>query len=133
MRICAAARAMRRGRAPSRTARNPRRFPTVRRAWPSSSPTCRYGCPTCRRLTQPAIALLFKLQCQLLAAGLYDLAVDQDMDNVRDDVVEQSLIMRDDQEAPLRTAHFVHAAGDDFERVDVEARVGLVEHSQSRL
>jgi hypothetical protein len=41
--------------------------------------------------------------------------------------------VRDDERAHLRADELVHAAGDDAQRVDVEARVGLVEHREARL
>ena len=46
--------------------------------------------------------------------------------------IEQSLVVRDNHDAKLRSlsAHFADALGHDAQRVDVEARVGLVENRQ---
>ena len=41
--------------------------------------------------------------------------------------------MRDHERAHLGADELLHAAGDDLQRVDVEARVGLVEHGDPRL
>ena len=62
-----------------------------------------------------------------------DAAVPHDVDAVGDDVVEEALVVGDDEEARVRAAHGVDAFGDDAERVDVEAGVGLVEDGVLRL
>ena len=41
--------------------------------------------------------------------------------------------MRDDDEGALRRAQPVDAFGDDLQRIDVEAGIGLVEHREPRL
>ena len=61
------------------------------------------------------------------------LAVAQHVHEVRHDVVEQPLVVRDDDERALGAAHRVDAVGDDAQRVDVEARVGFVEQRERRL
>jgi len=47
-------------------------------------------------------------------------------------VVEQALVVRYQHECTLRSPQAVNAIGDDFQRIDVESRVGLVEYPQHR-
>ena len=54
-------------------------------------------------------------------------AVAQHVDEVGHDVVEQPLVVRDHDDRALGVPHRVDALGDGLQRVDVEARVGLVE------
>ena len=70
---------------------------------------------------------------ELGAAFLDDTPVDEHVDEVGLDVVEDPLVVRDHERAHLRADELLHAARDDLERVDVEARVGLVEHGHARL
>jgi hypothetical protein len=49
------------------------------------------------------------------------------------DVVEDPLVMRDQKRAHVGPDEVFDAAGDDLQRVDVQAGVGLVEHSDLRL
>ena len=77
----------------------------------------------------PVVAAFFEFEGELFAAGFDDAAVFEDVDDVGLDVVQQALVVGDDEEAAVLAAHGVHAAGDDFEGVDVETRVGFVEDS----
>src|SRR3712207_8095566 len=81
----------------------------------------------------PVIALLFKLERQLLAARAHDAATVEDVDEVGDDVVEQALVVRDEDDGVLGRAQAVDAVGDDAQGVDVEPRAGLVEDGELRL
>src|SRR3954447_24501073 len=84
-------------------------------------------------LADELVALVLELVGELGAALADYLAVDQDVHEVRLDVVQDPRVVRDDEEAALVAAHRVDALGDDPERVDVEAGVGLVEHRELRL
>ena len=53
---------------------------------------------------EPCVALLFQFKGQGLVAAAYDASIGQDMHVVRDDVVEQALVVRNDQEAPVRSS-----------------------------
>ena len=86
-----------------------------------------------RLLLEPRVALLLELERELLAAGPHDPAVDEHVDEVGNDVVEQPLVVGHDEHRALGRAQRVHAAGDDAQGVDVEARVGLVEDRERRL
>ena len=55
-----------------------------------------------------------------------DDSVDHDVNEVRLDVVEQPLVVRDDETARLRS-DAVDAFGNDAQCIDVKARVGLIE------
>ena len=52
---------------------------------------------------------------------------------IGDNVIEQALIMRDEKNAEIRAAERVDAVRDDFQRVDIEAAVGFVEHGVFRI
>ena len=80
-----------------------------------------------------AVALVLEPEGQVLAAALDDPALGEDVDEVRGDVVQQPLVVGDQEDAELRVEHRVDALGDDPQRVDVEARVRLVEDRDLRL
>ncbi len=48
-------------------------------------------------------------------------------------MVEQPLVVGDDDHGAIGRAQPVDAVGDDLQRVDVEAGIGLVEHAEPRL
>src|SRR5207244_5548499 len=75
---------------------------------------------------EPAVAPFLELERQLLAARARDAAVSEDMNEIGHDVVQQPLIVGHHENRALRRAHRRYASGDDLQRVDVEARVGLV-------
>src|SRR5512143_1953831 len=79
-------------------------------------------------VSDPHVALRLQLVCQLRAARLDDPAVDENVDELRLDVIEDPLVVRDQQHAQVGSREGVHALRDDAERVDVEPGVGLVEH-----
>ena len=70
---------------------------------------------------------------ELGPAFLHDTPIDEYVDEVGLDVVEDPLVVRDHERAHRRADELLHAARDDLERVDVETRVGLVEHGDARL
>ena len=55
------------------------------------------------------------------------------MDEIRHDVVQQPLVMRDDQLRRVGTLQFIHAGGNDFQRVNVQAGIRFVENGEPRL
>jgi len=54
------------------------------------------------------------------------------MHTIRHDVVQESLIVRDDEHGAVRSAQRVHALGHDAYGIDVEAGIRLVEHAKGR-
>ena len=75
-----------------------------------------------------ASGALLQLQRQLRPARPDDAAVGQHMDMVGLHVIEQALIVGDQQHRLVGLAHdAVDAVADDAQRVDVEARIRLVE------
>src|SRR6185369_211687 len=86
-----------------------------------------------RRGLQPLVALLLELEGEVLAPRLHDAAVQEDVHNVGDDVVEEALVVRDQHHRPLRRAELVHAGSNDAQGVDVEAGVRLVQDGQGRI
>src|SRR5690606_14454541 len=85
------------------------------------------------RVHECPVTLLLELHRQFLAARRYDAAVGKHVHLVRDDVVEQSLIVRNHNHRAVRGAQLVDAVGDDPQRVDVETAISLVEHGQLRI
>src|SRR5690606_9274033 len=74
------------------------------------------------------VALFLEPLGELGAALLGDLAVDEDVHEVGLDVPQDARVVRDEHDARVgRLAHAVDTLGHDAQRVDVEARVGLVE------
>ncbi len=55
------------------------------------------------------------------------------MHEVGHDVVQQTLVVRDDHRGVLGRMKFRHARGHDAQGVDVEARIGLVQNGQRRI
>src|SRR5262249_12438532 len=70
---------------------------------------------------------------QLLAARKGNPPVDQDVQEVGNDVVQESLIVRDDQHRSLRRAERVDSRSDGAQSVDVQSRVGLIQNRERRL
>ena len=62
-------------------------------------------CRNSRFWLDPAVALLFELERQLLAARPDDAAVRQHVDDVGHDVVEQTLVVGDEQHRAIGAAH----------------------------
>lgn len=66
------------------------------------------------------IPLGFEFQGQFLRAGAYDATVVEDMHKIRNNVVEQPLIVCNDQEGILAVAVLVHAIGHDAQGIDIQ-------------
>ena len=79
------------------------------------------------------VALRFELVGELRTAFFNDTPVHEHVHEVGRDVVEYPLVVRDHERAHLGADESVHAVRHDLERVDVEARVGLVQHRDPRL
>src|SRR6476620_2579399 len=79
------------------------------------------------------VAGFFELQRQFLAAGFYNAPARENVDNIRHDVIKQALIMGNDHERALRIAQPVYAIRHDLEGIDVESRIGFVQHAKPRL
>ena len=84
-------------------------------------------------LSNLLIAPLFELAGQFRSAGFHDTAVVEDVDEVRSDVVQQSLVMRDHQYTELGTDQAVDSIRNHAQSVDVQARVCLVLYGDFRL
>src|SRR5258705_2963899 len=102
-------------------------FTTQRLRWRSRGPASRHLFLVLR------VALGLELERQLLAAGAHDPPAREHVHDIRHDVIEQALIVRDDDEAALRRPQPIDALGHDLQRVDVEPGIGLVEHAEPRL
>src|SRR6478735_8305279 len=80
------------------------------------------------------VALVLEAVGQLGPTLLDDLAVDEDVHEVGLDVAQDTRVVRDEQDAEVaRVLGAVDALGDDLQRIDVEAGVGLVEDGHLRL
>src|SRR5918998_5816234 len=82
-------------------------------------------------LAHPVVAPVLELVGELLAARGHQPAVEHDVNPIRLDVPQDPLVVRDDDRAELRPTQLVDAASDDLQRVDVQARVGLVHDGES--
>src|SRR5215475_6269625 len=81
---------------------------------------------------EPAVPLLFELEGELLSARTDDSTVGEDMDEVGHDVIEQTLIVRDQQKRAIGAPHGVHASGDNLQGVDIETRIRFIENAEAR-
>jgi len=83
--------------------------------------------------TECLVAFGFELVGELRAAVGDDAPAHEDVDEVRCDVVEDALVVRDHERTGVRSDELVDAVRHDPQGVDVEAGVGLVEHGDLRL
>src|SRR3981189_155565 len=79
------------------------------------------------------VSRVFELPRPSRGPGLHDAALGEHMHHVRDDIIEQTLVVRDDHEGALGRTQPVDALGHNLERIDVEPGIGLVEHAEPRL
>src|SRR6266478_4722151 len=84
-------------------------------------------------IRDPVIAAPFELDRERTVAAARDSAAYQDMHVVRNDVIQQALIVRDQDDRSLRRAQRVYAVGDELQRIDVESGIRLVEDGKPRL
>src|SRR5690606_8904487 len=78
------------------------------------------------------IAGRLEFQRKLLAARAHDASSRHHVHEIRHDVLEEALVMGNDEHRTPGIAQRVDAAGDDAQRVDVEAGIGLVEDGELR-
>ncbi len=79
-------------------------------------------------LADPVIALFFEQLDQFRAAVFDDPAAEEDVHELRLDVSQDPLVVRDDQDAGLVASRdAVDAFRDDPDGIDIEAAVGLIE------
>src|SRR3954471_14666263 len=81
-------------------------------------------------LADPAVALLLERGDELRAALLHDPSLVEDVEEVGLDQMQDALVVGDDEDAHVGPLQRVHAVCDDPQGIDVEPRVGLVEHGQ---
>src|SRR5947207_2171850 len=55
------------------------------------------------------------------------------MNEIWNEIAEQTLVMSDDQHRVLLATKRIHALGDDAQGIDVESGIGLVEDGQLRI
>src|SRR5215218_4502909 len=79
-------------------------------------------------LADALVALLLELLGQLLPARLHDTPADHDVDEVRRDVVQDPLVMGDEEHAEVRPDQLFDPCGHGLQRVDIQARVRLVQY-----
>src|SRR5688572_3129649 len=71
-------------------------------------------------LFYPIVALGLEFKGEALVATLHEPAVIHDVHEVRHDVVQEALVMRDHDHTDFRAPQRTDALGDNSERVDVE-------------
>ncbi|MBG9885083.1 hypothetical protein ABE10_00475, partial [Bacillus toyonensis] len=87
-----------------------------------------------RGVEEPVVSFVLESVRQLRPALFGDLPRHDDVHVIRTDVAQDPGVVRDQQHAETGLGlRPVDPLGDDLERVDVEARVGLVEHRDLRL
>src|SRR5882724_10556845 len=74
-----------------------------------------------------------ELQRQFLAAALHHASSGHHVHEVRHDIVQQPLIMRDHHHRSVRRTQRVDAVGGDPQRIDVETGIHFVENAKARL
>src|SRR5438067_776482 len=91
------------------------------------------ACAPSIRSLQPVVTLLFQFEREFLTAFFYDSSAREHVHKIRNDVVEQTLIVGDDDRSLFRTVKFIDAFGDDPQRINVETRIGFIEHGKIRI
>src|SRR3954451_2600569 len=76
----------------------------------------------------PVVALFLKLESKLLSAFFDDASVGQHVHLIRNDKIQQPLIMRHQDDRVVGGAKLVHTLGNDPESVNIEARIRLVQN-----
>src|SRR5213595_2041510 len=119
------------GGLPLRT-RTPRRtFPLRRPPPPRCHRASRASRLRLRRLLDdPAVAVLLQVPGQVRVAALHDSAVHEDVDEVGDHVVEETLVVGHDEHRSVRAAHRVHSICDEAQGVDVKPGIRLVQDAE---
>ena len=77
--------------------------------------------------------MLLNLLGEFWTTRLDDTAFIEHMDKLRLDHLQQTVVVGDDDTGCLRRLEFVHTLCHDTHRIDIKARVGLVEDAQLRL
>src|SRR5271168_4545 len=72
-------------------------------------------------LLDPVVTPGLELEGERLVAALDDAPVDHDMHEVGNNVAEEALVVRDEEDAEVRPAQLVDPVGDDPQGVDVQA------------
>src|SRR5439155_15277986 len=76
----------------------------------------------------PIVSSLFKLQSEFLSPASNDSPPYHHMDVIGDDVVQETLIMRDQQYPKIRAAQRIHSMRHGLERVDVQPAIGFIQN-----
>src|SRR6266851_5669072 len=88
--------------------------------------------PRVQGFAHELVTLGLELGGELRAAGAHDAPVDEHVDEVWVHVAKDPLVVRDQEHPHLGRAHRLDALRHGLQRVDVEARVGLVEDREAR-
>src|SRR4029079_1807550 len=67
------------------------------------------------------VTRFLEFECELLTTGLLNAPVDKHMDFVRHDIVQQTLVVRDDEESAILRTQRVDALRHDPQGVDIKA------------
>jgi len=84
-------------------------------------------------IDDPIIAPLLESEREILAAGAHDAAPHHDVDHVRHDVIQQPLVCVMSRMRGSARAGCLTPRANDFQRVDIQAAVGLVQDGVARL
>src|SRR5438270_7436453 len=72
------------------------------------------------RLSRPIITAFFELERQFLSTTAHNASRDHNMHVVWHDVIQKSLVMRNQKHPQTGSTHHVDAARDNLERVNIE-------------
>ena len=81
-----------------------------------------------KRLVTPPLDLTREFPC----SRAHDTPFDQNVDNIGIDVIEQTLVVGDEHDAPVFGAGGVDPAGNQLESIDIEPRIRFVEEREAR-
>src|SRR5690606_35865759 len=82
------------------------------------------------RFFKPVVTLFFQLQRQFLSPRTDNAAVIKDVHKVGHDVLQQPLVVGNEHKGIVFITQLVHTPCHDAERIDIQARVGLIKNGQ---
>ena len=72
--------------------------------------------------------MFFEMKSQVRSARFNNSPIHHDVDELRFDVIQQALIMRDDQHAQIGSAQRIDAFCDNAQGIDIQTRIGLIQN-----
>src|SRR5690606_29605009 len=92
-----------------------------------------YRPPSSCFVDDAGVTVLLQFHRQALVTRLDDLAAIENVDGVRNDVIQEALIVSDHQKRAIRRTQCIDAIRHDLQRIYVEAGVCLIQNAELRL